>query len=246
MQKAGNDSMRSSLVKQHFYLLCVLPDLKPFGSVPPINKQELLAVVTESGGPTDVVRVLLMSDDLLQREAVLAGEIELEHADLAVLSLQEDNNKQSLPLFLEPAKEDEPEGSGILIAADRIWRRYFHHAARIARMTHTHFLAAWVGFEVGLRNATAKARAETLELDPGQYLVAPDLADPQIRFDTILAEWIAPSNPLDRLKVLDRTRWDWLAEHERWFSFSDDEVAAYTAKLMILHRWHRISGKGVS
>jgi hypothetical protein len=238
--------MRLSFAKRHFYLLCALPDLKPFGNVPPISKQELLAVVTESGGPTDVVRVLLMSDDLLQREAVLAGEVEPGHADLAVLSLQKANDEQSLPVFLESAKEDEPEDSRILIAADRIWRRYFHHTAKIARRTHTQFLAAWVGFEVGLRNATAKARAEALELDPGHYMVAPELADSENRFDNILADWIAASNPLDGLEVLDKARWDWLTEHERWYSFSDDEVAAYTAKLMLLHRWHRISGKGVS
>jgi len=237
--------MRLSFVKRHFYLLCVLPDLKPLGSVPPINKQELLAVVTESGGPTDVVRVLLLSDDLLQREAVLAGEVEPDHADLAVLSLKDAKDEQSLPLFLEPEQEDDPEASRTLIAVDRVWRRYFHHAAKIARMTHTHFLATWAGFEVGLRNAMAKARAEALELDPGDYMVAPELADPEIPFDHIVAEWTAASNPLKGLKVLDRARWDWLTEHERWYSFSDDEVAAYTAKLMLLHRWHRTSEKGV-
>jgi hypothetical protein len=236
--------MRSSLVKQHFYLLCVLPDLKPFGSVPPISKPELLAVVTESGGPTDVVRALLLSDDLLQREAVLAGEVEMDQADPVVLSLKETNDEQSLPLFLEPEQEDEPEASGILIAVDRVWRRYFYHAAKIARMTHTHFLATWVGFEVGLRNATAKARAEALELDPAHYMVAPELADPEIRFDNILADWIAASNPLNGAKILDRVRWEWLTEHERWYSFSDDEIAAYTAKLMLLHRWHKIIGIG--
>jgi hypothetical protein len=235
--------MRSSFEKRHFYLLCVLPDLKPFGSVPPISKQELLAVVTESGGPADVVRALLLSDDLLQREAVLSGEVEPDQADLAVLSLQEENAEQAMPLFLAPAQEDEPEDSGILIAGDRIWRRYFHHAAKIARMTHTHFLASWVGFEIGLRNATAKARAETLELDPGHYMVAPELADLEIRFNNILSDWIAASNPLNGLEALDRARWDWLTEHECWYSFSDDEVAAYTAKLMLLQRWHKIIGK---
>jgi hypothetical protein len=234
--------MKLSFEKRHFYLSCVLPHIKPLESVPPISKQELLAVVTESGGPTDVVRVLLLSDDLLQREAVLAGEVELDQADLVVLSLQEANDEQSLPVYLESAKEDRPEDSGILITADQIWRRYFHYAARIARMTHTHFLAAWVQFEVGLRNSTAEARAEALELDPGHYMVAPELADSENRFDNILADWIAASNPLAGLEVLDRARWEWLTENERWYSFSVDEVAAYTAKLMLLHRWQRISG----
>ncbi|MBW1803507.1 MAG: hypothetical protein JRJ85_22610, partial [Deltaproteobacteria bacterium] len=143
----------------------------------------------------------------------------------------------------EPEQEDEPKASSILIAADRVWRRYFHHAAKIARVTHTHFLATWVGFEVGLRNAMAKARAEALELDPGHYMVATELADAEMLFDNILAEWTAASNPLKGLRALDRARWDWVTEHERWYSFSDDEVAAYTAKLMLLNRWHRTSEK---
>jgi hypothetical protein len=237
--------MRLSFAKRRFYLLCFLPDLKPFGSVPPINKQELLAVVMESGGPADVVRALLLSDDLLQREAVLAGEIEPDQADMAVLSLQEVNAGQSMPLFLVPEQEDEAETSGILTAGDRIWQRYFQHAAKTARMTHTRFLASWVGFEVGLRNATAKARAEALELDPGHYMVATELSDPEIRFDNILSDWNAAANPLNGLEALDTARWNWLTENERWYSFSDDEVAAYTAKLMLLQRWHRISGKAV-
>ncbi len=233
--------MRSSLAKRHFYLMCVLPDLGPLGSVPPVDKRELLALVTESGGPADIVRVLLLSDDLVQREAVLAGEIGPVQADLAVLSHGGSNDAPSLPPNLAPAQADDPEDTGTLIAADRIWCRYFHHTAEMAQMTHTPFLAAWVGFEVGIRNATAKARAEAQGLDPGHYMVATGLADPKIPFDHIVAQWAAALNPLKGLEVLERARWNWLTEHENWYSFSDDEVAAYTAKLMILHRWRRTS-----
>ena len=235
--------MGLSAVKRHFYLLCVLPDLKPLGSIPPVKKQELLAVVTESKGPVDVVRTLLLSDDLLQREAVLSGEIEPDQVDLAILSLPQAKDEQPLPYFLAPEQEDEIEGFINPIAVDRIWQRYFHHAAKIARFNRTRFLTAWVKFEVGLRNALAKARSEALELDPGPYLVAAELGDPDTPFGDILDEWVAASNPLTALEALDRVRWRWLIEHERWYSFSDDEVAAYTAKLMLLHRWHRISGK---
>lgn len=225
--------------------MCYLPDLKFPGNVPPVNKRELLAVVTESGGPADVVKALLLSDDLLQRQAVIAGEIEVDQADLAVLDLGERDKVPSLPRFLEPVQKDEPEISGSLSTVDQIWRRYFHHAAKVAQMTHTPFLAAWVGFEVGLRNALAKTRAKMMGLDPGPYMVAPELVDSKIPFDNILAEWTAASNPLKGVEFLERTRWEWLTEHEQWYRFSDDEVAAYTAKLMLLHRWHRRSAKSV-
>jgi hypothetical protein len=48
-------------------------------------------------------------------------------------------------------------------------------------------------------------------------------------------------NPLSGLKVLDRARWDWLSRNDRAYSFENDEIAAYAAKLMLLHRWRRLA-----
>ena len=104
-------------------------------------------------------------------------------------------------------------------------------------------MASWVGYEVGLRNALVAARAEALDLDPASYRVAPELADPDMSLDETLKAWSAASNPLEALEVLDRARWSWLDEQGPWYSFGDDEVAVYTAKLMLLHRWRRISEK---
>jgi hypothetical protein len=221
--------------------MCVLPVLEPFGSAPPLNRQKLLALVTESEGPVDIVRSLLLSDDLLQREAVLAGEIEPDLADLAVLTYAQAEGKQPLPHFLAPEQEREHDVTGSQIAVDLIWRRYFRYMAKVARHTRSDFLSAWIEYEVGLRNAIAAARAVKLQLDPKPYLVTPELENPDVSFDTALAEWSAEPNPLVALQALDKARWRWLIEQEQWYSFSDDEVAAFTAKLMLLHRWHRIS-----
>jgi hypothetical protein len=46
---------------------------------------------------------------------------------------------------------------------------------------------------------------------------------------------------LEGQKVLDRARWAWLDEHDRWFTFEDDELAAYAARLLLVNRWHRIT-----
>jgi hypothetical protein len=227
------------VARRNFYLMCVLPALTSFGSAPPVNKQELLALVTESEGPVGIVRSLLLSDDLLQREAILAGEIEPDHADLAVLSYAQAEDEQPLPYFLAPEQENNVTGSQI--AVDLIWQRYFRYMAKIACHTRSHFLSAWIEYEVGLRNAIAAARAIKLQLDPEPYLVTPDLANPDVSFGAALAEWSAEPNPLAALQALDNVRWRWLIEQEQWYSFSDDEVAAFTAKLMLLHRWYRIS-----
>jgi hypothetical protein len=224
----------------NFYLLCAFPALNQFGSPPPIGKQELLALVTESDGPADIVQALLLSEDLLQREAVLAGDIEPDQADTAVLSLAQAQDMQPLPDFLMPDSDDAPEDPKTPLTVDTLWQRFFRYTEKLARDARSPFLAAWIEFEVGLRNAMVIARAEALELDPKPYMVAPELADPDISFDAIITEWSAASNPLEALEALDRARWRRLTEHERWYSFSDDEVAAYTAKLLLLHRWHRI------
>jgi len=211
--------------------------------MPPLNRNELMFLVMETGGPLEAVQTILLSDDLLQREAVLAGEAGADKADPAVLSLQQVKGGEPLPDYLLFAPEDEGESTGRLVDADHIWRNYFHYASRIARSAHTPFLLAWIGFEVGLRNALAEARAVALELDPGPYLVAPELGDSEFPFHHPVTDWAGASSPLEAFEILERTRWNWVTEREAWFSFSDDEVAAYAAKLLLLLRSRRISGE---
>ena len=127
LQRSKSLNSVVTLVKRHFYLLCILPDLRDFGSVPPVNKQELLAVVTESAGPVDIVQALLLSEDLLQREAVLAGESEPDPTDLAFLSLPQVKAEEALPDFLKSEHRDQSESSGNPIAVDPIWKNYFQY-----------------------------------------------------------------------------------------------------------------------
>jgi len=42
------------------------------------------------------------------------------------------------------------------------------------------------------------------------------------------------------MEVLDKARWDWLAEHGNWYSFKAREIEVYAAKLILLHHWRRI------
>ena len=227
--------------KRHFYLMCILPGLGDFRSAPPVHKQELLTIVGDAEGPSELVQAILLSDDLLQREAILAGEHEPDASDLAIISLQQVRNEAPLPHFMKSKPDDTNESSGNRISVDPIWQNYFRYACKIARIYQTPFLKAWVGFEVGMRNALARARAAALDLDPWPYLVAQELGDPESTFERIVPDWTAASNPLEALEILDRFRWNWATNHERWYKFSNDEVAAYTAKLMILHRWQRIT-----
>ena len=105
-------------------------------------------------------------------------------------------------------------------------------------------LSVHKGLEVALRNALAVARAGRLGLKESDYLVATDLAATDEDFSTLLSAWTAAPTPLAGLRVLIEARWAWLAEHDAWFTFSDDELAAYAAKLMLLHQWRRLAEAG--
>jgi len=219
----------------NYYLVTSLPTLGDLGAPPPIAPPDLVDHLQDAGARA-LVETVLLSDDLLQRDATLAGEA--EEPEPAVLSADQCRDEQPLPAYLAGETEAPPGRPGP--ASDAIWARYFRHAEAVARRRGSPFLRAWVGCEVGLRNALADARARSLDLDPEPYLVAPDLADADADFSALVAEWTEAENPLEGLRVLDRARWRWLEEHDAHFSFADDELAAYAAKLMLLVRWHRL------
>ena len=231
-----------SKLHRYEYLLSVLPTLEPIGSIPPLSKQNFLGQVIESNGPVSTVETLLLSDDLTQYQALLAEEIEQDRIDLAILSLDKTEDESVLPDFLLPKEttEEQQEQECIRLSVDGIWERYFHHAASVAKRTGSNFLKAWVGFEVGLRNALATARAQMLELESEAYLVAPELADKKTDYHHIVSEWSGASNPLNALRFLDEARWSWFEEHGGWYNFHACEIEVYAAKLILLHRWRRI------
>ena len=228
-----------SKLRRYDYLLSVLPALEPMGSIPPMSKRDLLEQVAGSNGPVRTVEMLLLSDDLTQYQALLTEEITHDKTDSAILSLDKVEKEAVLPDFLLPeeaTEEQQDDRSSI----DAIWSRYFHHAASVAKRARSNFLKAWIGFEVGLRNALVTARSHTLELDPATYLVAPELADKDTDYSHVVSAWSAAADPLAALEVLDKSRWDWLDENGGWYSFSACEIEVYAAKLAILHHWRRI------
>ena len=228
-----------SRYRRYDYLLSVLPTLEPIGSIPPMGKRDFLEQVADSQGPVETAEILLLSDDLTQYQALLAEEIERDRIDLAVLSIDKAEDEAVLPDFLLPEEGTDEQEDGH-VSVDAIWSRYFYYAASVAKRKGSSFLRAWIGFEVGLRNALSTARAHVLDLDATAYLVAPDLADRDIDYTHAIATWSAASNPLAAQEALDEIRWDWLDENGGWYSFSAHEIEVYAAKLVLLHHWRRI------
>ena len=217
----------------NYYLMTSLATLESLTSAPPLSNAAFMEQIADMPGAEDLVRTLLLSDDLMQRQALQAGEI--EETSPAVLTAAQLSDEEPLPEYLVP-----PESSPRRVAGDSVWAAYFKHAIAVAKANRCGFLEDWVGFEVAMRNALTEARAKTLGLDPNEYFVEPQLGS-SVSFTSTIGEWSAAANPLAGLKVLDRARWDWIARNDRAYSFENDEIAAYAAKLMLLHRWHRLA-----
>ena len=82
----------------NLYLLSALPTLGELGSVPPMPLAVLLERFIESGGNRVLLDALLLSDDLLQRQAVLSREIET--VEPSVLTPAQVRDEEPLPEYL--------------------------------------------------------------------------------------------------------------------------------------------------
>ncbi len=218
----------------NYYLLTLLPGLGELGSVPPMPLTGLLEQVIDSGGDRVLLEALLLSDDLLQRQAFLSREV--EKTEPTVLTPSQVRDEEPLPEYLIPDEADTATQSVL----DAIWEYYYRYVAFVAAECQSGFLKSWIQYEVGLRNALVMARAKSLNLDPQEYLVAPWIGGAKEDFSEVINEWASASDPFAGLRILDEARWNWLRENDGWFTFENDEVATYGAKLMLLQRWHRL------
>jgi V/A-type H+-transporting ATPase subunit K len=75
-----------------------------------------------------------------------------------------------LPFYLMTEPQELNKVSEARSAVDLVWKRYFHYAKQIALHRHSRFLASWVGYEVGLRNELAAARAWAKKAKAGKAL----------------------------------------------------------------------------
>ncbi|MBP7934085.1 MAG: hypothetical protein KA354_05485 [Phycisphaerae bacterium] len=227
-----------------YYDLASLPAVGELGSPAPLNAEQLLERFERESSARTLMETFFLFDDLVQREAFLAGEIQETHP--VVLSVPEARGESPLPPYLagfgvdDGAAEDGLNARHRAVEVDSLWEAYFRYAAGVAERTGSGVLSGWVRSEVGLRNALATARARRLGLDPADYLVASDLAEGGRDFAATVNDWASARTPLAGQQVLIQARWAWLAERDPWFTFTDDEFAVYAARIMLLEHWRRI------
>ena len=223
-------------MRRDFYLATSLPVLPVLGKAPPMTPAELLEHLASRPAAAEAAAAIFLGDDLLQRQSLLAGQ-KLQ-AQPCVLSPGQLRDQEPLPEYLAAVPADLPAGR---LGADAVWSAYYLYAEAVGRRCRNRFLALWVGFEVALRNALAAARAKALGLAVEDHLLLPALGQTDWNLGATVAEWTSAATPLEGLRRLDEARWDWIAAHDQWFSFTDDELAAYAARLLLLARWARIA-----
>ena len=106
------------------YLLSILPALEPIGSIPPLTKQELWDQIVVGHGPVETIEVILLSDDLMQREALLCQEKAPDEADLVILSESSTEEEFILLEFLLPEEGTESHENARLAVDEDVC---FHH-----------------------------------------------------------------------------------------------------------------------
>lgn len=231
---------------QNIFLLAYLPTPGELSDRPALSCAQFLGQLKEDdemARPRELARAIMLSDDLLQRDSHLAGEIDpTNEADPKattpiVLTALQLCDEEPLPEFLTLPED----ATNVKIAADTVWEAYFRYAMATGKKWNSKFLTAWVGYEVALRNALVEERAKTLELEPTDYFVAEDLAETTVELSAVLNEFSVAENPMAAQRVLDSARWLWLKENDVFFSFGDDELAAYAAKIMLQRRWSRLT-----
>ena len=216
--------------RRYYFVLTSLPALPELGESPPLGLLDFRALAGHAPTALPLIDALLLEQDLLSREAALAGEI--ERAQPVVLTAEQAAGTEPLPGFLTA---EAPQARRI--PADVMWEAYYRFVHRLAGAKRCAFARRWVGFEVALRNALAAARARALDLDAEQYVLAAELADGDGAAEEVVSAWSAAEDPLAALRVLDQRRWAWMEENSRYFSFALDELAAYARKLVSITRW---------
>ena len=218
----------------HYYLLTSLPAMSVLGEQPPLCGAALYAKVRDEDEPARLlVSAILLSDDLLQRDGVLSEVTDTPTP--AVLTVDQLRGETPLPDALIP-----PTTSARKIPGDETWEAYYLHALDIASTTKSAFLTAWVQFEIALRNELVEARSRLLEIEPTDYFILPAQGECDMDLSSMITEWSNASNPLAAQRVLDQARWRWIDTHEPYFTFQDDELAAYAARLLLVERWDRL------
>jgi hypothetical protein len=215
----------------------MVPPLPETPDAPPIALEELIEIYEQDLSAADQPLALALLGFLDCKNV----EAHLQQHDVfdrrAPLSLEALDDKRDLPEYLQEFLEVYEAGAiSDSYPFDALWRAYFTHLVELAEQHRSSLLRDWASFEITLRDALARQRAEALGLkaDLRSSGVAVDGGDNHASLLSTLAE---ASDPMERERLLDRARLSKLESISGIDPFSTDAALAYLAAILILDRW---------
>lgn len=194
---------------------------------------ELQSELTEAHWELAVA--LLFAREMPLLEAALAGRHSDASSQTSLCLFTEEPVYQSPPFALELRQQAQDGQLTPEDAISSVWKGYFGLLADVAQASGNHFVDGFVSFEVPLRNALARFRADRVGVDPtGQLLAEPSAG---WHHDELVSRFAEQTDPLEGERLLDSAR---LRAYELFGGtdpFSIDAVLCYLASAMVLERW---------
>ena len=225
---------------KYYRLMCSLPPLPLIPQTPPMSLRDVAEALHVDLSPNHwcLAHSLLLAEDVHQLEALISGVIESPTPDIAF---------SAFSLFADPVLVDWPEFAidvrqqvqdatvSIDEAIGKLWCGYFAMLSELASQSRSAFLAEYVAFEVPLRNALARYRADRIGRDVTDHLL--DESTGGYRPDDLVSQFVEQTDPVEKDKLVDTARLVAFDSFAGTDPFGIDAVLAYVASATVLQRW---------
>lgn len=193
-------------------------------------------VLEETGGTSheELVLAVLFIVDTANAQHIILGHDSFD--ERGVCSREDFDTIFNLPPFIQEIMSSD-DGSGHDQIVKNLWEGYFQYLLETASEKGSAFLRNFSEFEVGIRNAVAKQRAETLGLDSEAAQVAS--GENASLFHGLVMKASEAEDPMKRELVIDNERLSLYRELEGIDGFSIDALLAYIAGALLIDSWSR-------
>ena len=222
---------------KYFRLLSMIPALPEAPESPPISLAQLIDLFGDDLAERDheLAGALLGFLDCRNLEAMLQGQETFD--ERAPLSAERLTERDDLPQYLQEFLEANDAGSVTDgYPFDALWRAYFSHLVEAGEASHSNFLQEWATFEINLRDALVRMRAEAL----GEKAEVRSSGVPVGEGEShaaLLSTLSEAANPMEQERLLDGARLNKIESISGIDPFSTDAALATLASLLILDRW---------
>ncbi len=222
---------------KYYRLLAMVPPLPEAPDAPPLPLEALIELYGADMDAADwgLAQTLLGFLDCRNVEARLQEHDVFD--DRAPQSAEALEERTDLPEYLGGFLEAYESGSvSDEYPFDALWRAYFGELVEVSERAHSLFLKEWAGYEISLRDALARQRAEALG-DKGDMRASGVQSEAAENHAALLSTLAEAANPMERERQLDAARLAKIESISGIDPFSTDAALSYLAATLILDRW---------